>query len=631
MSNDIINSLKEVSDKFTINDRSRKGKHIPGWNDYVKEAHARARDAFIHWQVNDKPRQGPIHVAMLESKANFKRCLRFCKSIKDKAIADSIAKSLLLKDGVTFWKEVKKLGKSGANSLASSIDGAVGENNICNIWKDHYENLLNSNTDFKDKTEVLNNINLSHMKEKNVTFTNADVKVAIKNLKMGKSAGFDGIFAEHFKYADDIICTYLSMLFNAMIMHGYIPNSIMYTIIVPIVKDKKALLNSKDNYRPVALTSIISKILEIVLLNLIEDELQSNFNQFGFKKKLGADICIFSLQQIIEFYKSQNTPVYVCFLDASKAFDRVNHWTLFKKLLKRKLPILIVRLIVFWYTKQECCVRWGSSLSNPFNVTNGVRQGGILSPILFNLYMNDLSIMLNESKIGCKINGRMCNHLMYADDTCIVAPCPSALKKLLDICCVFAEQHSVKFNGKKSKYICFKTKSCKKMHVPNMSLGCEIVPIVEKVKYLGVIITSQLDSNDDIARHTKCIYTQGNILISKFRYCSESVKICLFKTFISSMYGSQIWTVFNDNVFKKASVAYNNVFRHLLAIPKGVSMSQYYMFNGVDHFKVLYRKAIGNFRCRLLSCNNLITRDIVQSVFFKFYSSHSVNWRKHLF
>ena len=65
-----------------------------------------------------------------------------------------------------------------------------------------------------------------------------------------------------------------------MIMHGYIPNSSMYTIIVPIVKDKNALLNSKDNYRSVALTSIISKILEIVLLNLFEDELQSNCNQF---------------------------------------------------------------------------------------------------------------------------------------------------------------------------------------------------------------------------------------------------------------------------------------------------------------------------------------------------------------
>ena len=71
--------------------------------------------------------------------------------------------------------------------------------------------------------------------------------------------------------------------------------------------------------------------------------------------------------------------------------------------------------------------------------------------------------------------------------------------------------------------------------------------------------------------------------------------------------------------------------KHIFAIPKGVSMSQYYMFNGVDHFKVLYRKTIGNFRRWIFSCDNFITRDIVQSVYFKFYSGHSVNWRKYLF
>ena len=67
------------------------------------------------------------------------------------------------------------------------------------------------------------------------------------------------------------------------------------------------------------------------------------------------------------------------------------------------------------------------------------------------------------------------------------------------------------------------------MHIPNMSLGGENIPVVEKVKNLGVIINSKLDNNDDIARHTKRIYKQGNILISKFKHCSQDVKICLFK------------------------------------------------------------------------------------------------------
>ena len=77
-----------------------------------------------------------------------------------------------------------------------------------------------------------------------------------------------------------------------------------------------------------------------------------------------------------------------CFLDASKAFDRVNHTTLFEKLLHRDLPLPVARLLLSWYTHQELKVRWSSSFSMPFNISNEVRQGGVLSPILFTSYLH---------------------------------------------------------------------------------------------------------------------------------------------------------------------------------------------------------------------------------------------------
>ena len=115
-------------------------------------------------------------------------------------------------------------------------------------------------------------------------------------------------------------------------------------------------------------------------------------------------MCVFALQEIVDFYVSMNSPVYICYLDASNAFDRVNHWTLFRKLLNRSVPKLIVRLISFWYTKQTFIVQWGSTLSNAFTAVNGVRQGGILSPLLFNVYVDDMSGQLSSLKTGCNIN-----------------------------------------------------------------------------------------------------------------------------------------------------------------------------------------------------------------------------------
>ena len=106
------------------------------------------------------------------------------------------------------------------------------------------------------------------------------------------------------------------------------------------------------------------------------------------------------------------------FLDASKAFDRVEHWSLFKKLIDRNVPLVVVRLLVHWYRQQTLCVKWGRNTSSFFTVTNGVRQGGILSPFLFTLYVDDLSHRLNNSKVGCHINNVCINHLFYADDLC---------------------------------------------------------------------------------------------------------------------------------------------------------------------------------------------------------------------
>ena len=87
-----------------------------------------------------------------------------------------------------------------------------------------------------------------------------------------------------------------------------------------------------------------------------------------------------------------------------------------------------------------------------------MRQGGIMSPVLFNSYMDDLSVCLNNSQIDCSMSGVISNHIMYADDTCIIAPSPSTLHKLLGMCVNFAQSNSVKFNESKTKCMCFKPK-----------------------------------------------------------------------------------------------------------------------------------------------------------------------------
>ena len=138
----------------------------------------------------------------------------------------------------------------------------------------------------------------------------------------------------------------------------------------------------------------------------------TNDNQFGFKRKLGTDSCIYVMKQVIDQYRTLNGSVFMCFLDASKAFDRVNHNSLFSKLQKRGVPLFIIRILSYWYSNQTMCVRWSSKTSLHFTVSNGVRQGSLLSPYLFNVYMDDLSDILNSTPIGCYIGKSLFNHLM---------------------------------------------------------------------------------------------------------------------------------------------------------------------------------------------------------------------------
>ena len=244
----------------------------------------------------------------------------------------------------------------------------------------------------------------------------------------------------------------------------------MKTAIVPIIKNKTGDTSDKNNYRPIALVTVASKLFEICILEILETYLITHDHQFGFKAKHSTDMCIFTVKTLVKYYTDQMTPVYTCLLDASKAFDRVNHWTLFAKLIETGAPLLIVRVLLFWYQKQQVCIKWGNSCSTYFTICNGVRQGGILSPRLFALYVNQLTNQLIACKDGCYFNDMCINHVLYADDICLLAPTASAMQTLLDVCYEYGIDNDIVFNPIKLVCTVFKPKAYK-LYLPTFSLA----------------------------------------------------------------------------------------------------------------------------------------------------------------
>ena len=139
----------------------------------------------------------------------------------------------------------------------------------------------------------------------------------------------------------------------------------------------------------------------------------------------------------------------------------------------------MIRILAFWYSNQKMMVRWGNVMSESFTVSNGVRQGGILSPYLFNVYMDDLSIRLKKLYPGCRIANNIINHLFYADDLVLLCPSHRGLQELLETCENFASEHDIIFNTKKSAVMIRRSKLLQTAVVPPLKLCNEVLKEVK--------------------------------------------------------------------------------------------------------------------------------------------------------
>ena len=213
-------------------------------------------------------------------------------------------------------------------------------------------------------------------------------------------------------------------------------------------------------------------------------------------------------------------------------------------------------------------VKWGSTLSSKFQVTSGVRQGGVLSPLLFNVYVyvNELSELLNKSSMGRNMGGTIINHMLHTDDICIVFLSLSGLQQLLNICNGYCELHDLTFNAKKFMCMYFSIDINKNCGLPVIYLGNCVCQFVKEVKYSVVMIHSFMKTTFDVARQTRKFYMQANLLLRNFRYCSDDVKCTLFQSYCTDMYCSQLWFSSTENSSIKLSTSYNSVLRRPLCI-----------------------------------------------------------------
>ena len=146
------------------------------------------------------------------------------------------------------------------------------------------------------------------------------------------------------------------------------------------------------------------------------------------------------LRQVVNYFNERNSNVCIASLDAAEAFDRVKHCKLFSTFISNNLSSCFLKLIINWYLKMYVCIRWNGFYSSSFSVHGGVRQGSVLSPMLFNLYVNKFITCLKMSGAGRYFVNCYVGCIMYADDLLPLSGSVLGLQALLDTCGCVSKQ-----------------------------------------------------------------------------------------------------------------------------------------------------------------------------------------------
>lgn len=390
----------------------------------------------------------------------------------------------------------------------------------------------------------------------NDDITEIEVKEAIHSLKNNKSPGEDAIPGEFLKRTVHLgMSRVLQKLFNLILQTGQLPKNWHTGIIVPL--HKKGDINNAGNYRGISLLSVMSKMFTKILCTRLTRWADSNNKlpeeQAGFRKGYSTVDQIFNLQGLIQKYLSKKGNVFYCgFVDFAKAFDCVNHEKLFYALLKQNLHGRIIKVLQDIYANVKAEVKAGDGLSDSFRCKSGVRQGCILSPFLFAMYINELSTMLNDGndyiyQTGIYISDvfRNITHLLFADDLVLLSDSVAGLQRKFNILSKYCKKWNMKVNLDKTKVVVFKNGG----HLSSRekwSYDGNTVSTVNCYKYLGLIFSCRLKWG----KACKTLAQQASKALNMVKSClvklgrrDPVVAFKLFDAMITPIlfYGAELW------------------------------------------------------------------------------------------
>ena len=458
-----------------------------------------------------------------------KRYKRICREYESKYRAVLTDKLLSIEKGnpIEFWNLVKKMKKWG------SAHSDPGENIHPSTWLQHFKKLLNEGKPAPNKSiEELKDLeSIPSFSDLDFRISKQEIEKALKRLNKNASPGLDKVSANLLFVGREELMHLYDLFFNKLFSHATQPGMFSFNYLKPI--HKKGDNSDPDNYRGIAVGSALGKVFSLILLNRLETATQNSHpispNQIGFKKGHRTSDHIFVLRSIVDkIVKNDKKKLYVAFIDFRKAYDKINRTLLFLKLQKLGIKGLFYRNIKALHNSVIYYVKVGGGLLDPIPSMFGLKQGGVLSPLLFNLYIDDIGCLFDDSCDPVTLLNDPISHLLYADDLALLSTTQTGLNESLSRLDKFCDTWQLEVNTKKSKIVIFNP-SGRLLCGPKFIFQGKSLELVQSYCYLGIDLSCsgsfRTAQNNLLEKARKAMFPILSV-ISQFKLpCKKSLNL----------------------------------------------------------------------------------------------------------
>ena len=534
----LTNAAESMIKRFTVDSASPP---ICTWFDTDCQNYKLKVRRSLHAYTNNRTDDNRIHYQqLLRNYSNLKYMKKTNYSEKKTSLlCDSINNSS------AFWKEIKNI--LTPNKTVCSIN--------LHEWYTYFKNIfqvqITKPSICSEPTGILYyDQNMELEMTLNGDFLESEIRNAIQHTQLKKAPGYDCVLNEMLKLNSSDITPFLHVLFQNIFTSGSFPLEWTKSIILPI--HKKGSTSLCDNFRPISLTSLISKLYTYILNERLTEFVDAASilpeEQAGFRKGYSTVDHMFTLYAMITKQFSKNRKLYVAFVDFRKCFDLINRDALFTILERNGITGNMLNSIKGMYERVSAAVRCNYELTDFFDCPVGLKQGCLMSPKLFCIFATEISRHLNShGKHGIQFlpGAAVIHHLLFADDTALISDTITGLQSKLNILYSQCKRLGIEVNLSKTNIVVFR-KGGHLSKYEQWQYGENKIEVVNSYKYLGIDFSTRMsfmNSATGLISKAKQSCVQITRALYDIDCCDLGIFTKLFDSKVQPIlsYGCELW------------------------------------------------------------------------------------------